>query len=57
MSDEDRLASAEEQIMRLQMDQEQLDRVIQAQAHTVDQLLQRIEQLEQRLDRVAPEDG
>lgn len=55
MSQEDRLAAAEEWIMRLQMEQEQLDRVVQAQARAHAELEQRVQRLEQRLDRQAPE--
>ena len=54
MNDEERIAAAEEHVMRLQHDQEQLDRVIRAQADTIDRLLRRLDQLEQRLARLEP---
>jgi len=54
MNDEERIAAAEEHIMRLQHDQQQLDEVIRTQADTIDQLLRRQDQLEQRLARLEP---
>ncbi|MDX1609423.1 MAG: hypothetical protein R3225_04810 [Halofilum sp. (in: g-proteobacteria)] len=57
MSREDRLAAAEEWIMRLQMEQEQLDRVLQALARAQAELERRLQRLERRLDQQAPENG
>lgn len=56
MNDEERIAAAEEHIMRLQRDHEQLDEVIRTQADTIDQLLRRLDQLEQRLAKFEPDD-
>lgn len=56
MSDEERIAAAEEHIMRLQHDQELLDRVIRGQADTIDKLVKRLDQLERRLARFEPAD-
>ena len=51
MTETERLAATEEALMRLQLEHEQLDRVVQAQARTLHELEQRVEGLEQRLDR------
>ena len=56
MSGDERVAAAEEWIMQLRMEQEQLDRVVQAQSRAIAALQQRIERLERRLEQLAPED-
>ncbi len=55
MSGDERVAAAEEWIMQLRMEQDQLDRVVQAQSRAIAGLQQRIERLERRLERLAPE--
>ena len=54
---EDRLAAAEEWVMRLRMDQEQLDRAVQVQGRMIAELQQRVARLEQQLERLGADEG
>lgn len=55
MSHDERLATAEEWLMRLQRDHEQLDRVLQAQGRALADLREHLVRLERRLERLEPD--